>query len=70
MRDGLPIRTRAVMELTESRLNGPGSPISRGPFRPQTDGLLEVKDGAALGDRRRIDRHTEVLVDPLGGTPG
>jgi hypothetical protein len=29
-----------------------------------------VENGAALGDRRRIDRHADVLFDPLGGTPG
>jgi hypothetical protein len=32
--------------------------------------LLEVENGAAPGERRRIDFHADILLDPLGGTPG
>lgn len=31
---------------------------------------LEVQDGAAFGDRRRISCHGDVLLDPLAGKPG
>lgn len=41
----------------------------RGESR-EPDELLEVQNGGALGDRRRIDRDPDVLSDPLGGTPG
>jgi len=36
----------------------------------ESNELLEVENGAAPGDRRRIDFHADILLDPLGGTPG
>src|SRR5438105_3970012 len=43
------------------------SGLERSPRR--LTGLLEVEDGAALGDLRRIYCHPDVLFDPLGGPP-